>query len=184
MGKGLKLRYIRTAAGGIWQALLRLQEGILIVASVLFVSDIFIDVIMRYVIRKPLLGIEELAPVFALWVYFIGASYASHEHSHIYAGLMHVLLKNKQRASSTMTVVAGAITFGLSCYGIVLAHWLLMWGIERGEHSIYLSLSETYLQSSVFAGFILMSLYFLTELIKNTRECSFRWAKVGEEVHG
>lgn len=165
----MKIQRVKKVILAAHISMARLLKAIIIVASMMLTFNLFIDVIMRYIVRKPLLGIEEFAPIFALWLYFVGASYGSYEHSHVYAGLLHVLLKERQFASRITTAVTSVITFSLSCYVIILSYQLLRWVLASGKSSLYLRLSGAYSISAVFLGFVLMSFYFLIDAIRDSR---------------
>lgn len=46
------------------------------------------QVVMRYGLESPFLGIEELAPMLALWAYFLGMIYATRDQDHISGGIV------------------------------------------------------------------------------------------------
>lgn len=128
----------------------------------------FVEVMLRYVLHRPLMGIEEIIPLGAMWLYFIGASYGSYKRTHIKAEVVEVMAKNPRTVVITR-VVASAITFGLSLY---LCKWGLdffIFGLTAGQLSATLFIPMVYSQSAVFFGLILMTFYFLIELIDRVR---------------
>ena len=62
----------------------------MICLGLLMASQVF----MRYVLELPFLGMEELAPMLALWIYFSGMAYCSRERDHIEGGLLSLLTQN------------------------------------------------------------------------------------------
>jgi TRAP-type transport system small permease protein len=161
----------RLAARGcyIWTALLKLQRVVMLVAICVCASAIMTEVVMRYVLKKSIVGIEELAAYLAFWLYFIGASYGTYERSHIKAELTHLLLKNPRHYAASRALTS-FISFALSSYAIVLAYRYAEWGIRRMEQSNSTFLGNTYpvlyFQFSLLVGFALMCFYFLIEFLQ------------------
>src|SRR5699024_5984200 len=83
-------------AKAIWHLLLHAQRTILIVCSLLLVIGLGATVVMRYILKIDLFGLEELLVIPAFWLYFIGASFGTYEKSHISAELVSVYVKNEK----------------------------------------------------------------------------------------
>ena len=59
-------------------------QGVLLFITLLGIAIlVFIQVILRYVLHHPLMGIEELLLFPTIWLYFLGSANASVEHTHI-----------------------------------------------------------------------------------------------------
>ena len=69
----------------VWNGLLIVQRGFIIIAGCVVAVLIFIEVMLRYVFGSPLFGVEEMVTLIAMWLYFLGASYGAYERSHIKA---------------------------------------------------------------------------------------------------
>ena len=159
---------VKVATGPLWCGLDRLQRVILIVTSVFISVFMFVEVVLRYVFNKPLMGIEEIVPLGAFWLYFIGASYGSYKRTHIKAEVVEMLVKSPRTVAVTKAV-ASAITFGL---GLYLCKWgldFLVYALTQGQLSATLFIPMQYSQSAVFFGLVLMTFYFLIEMIDNIR---------------
>jgi len=162
---------LKSARGAMWQGLDRLQQIVLIVTSLFISIFMFVEVMLRYVFHKPIMGIEEILPLGAFWLYFIGAAYGSYKRSHIKAEVVEMMVKNPRRVAITR-VVASVITFGVSLY---LCKWgfdFFIYGLTQGQFSATLFIPMVYSQSAVFFGLILMTFYFLIELIDRVRAVS------------
>ena len=158
----------KIARGAMWQGMDRLQQIILILTSVFISVFMFVEVILRYVFHKPVMGIEEIVPLGAFWLYFIGASYGSYKRTHIKAEVIEMMTENPRTVAVTRVVVS-VITFGLSLY---LCKWgfdFFVYGLTQGQFSATLFIPMVYSQSAVFFGLILMTFYFLIELIDRVR---------------
>ena len=145
-----------------------LQRWFLIIAGCLITVLVFIEVMLRYVFESPLFGIEELIVFIAMWLYFIGAALGAHDRSHIKADVIHVWVKSA-RGMAIIHTINSVITVTLSA---IMASWCydyFLFGIQKGGQSPALRIPLVLPQSAVFVGAILMTLYFLVELVDNFR---------------
>jgi TRAP-type C4-dicarboxylate transport system permease small subunit len=159
---------LKGARGTMWHGLDRLQQIILLATSVFISVFMFVEVMLRYVFHRPLMGIEEILPLGAFWLYFIGASYGSYKRTHIKAEVIEMMVKNPRRVA-IIEVVASFIAFGVALY---LCKWGLdffIYGLTQGQFSATLFIPMVYSQSAVFFGLVLMTFYFLIELIDRVR---------------
>jgi TRAP-type C4-dicarboxylate transport system permease small subunit len=113
--------------------------------------------------------VEELITMIAMWMYFLGASYGAFERSHIKAELVHLWFK-KPRSLAVINSIGSLITVALSLIMVSWSYPYFVWGIQEGEMSQALLLPMVLSQSAVFVGAILMSIYFIAELVDNILE--------------
>ena len=85
----------------------------------------------------------------------------------IKAELIHIWFK-RPRSYALVKAISSLITFILSIIMISWTYPYFVWGLTKGETSQALLIPMVLSQSAIFAGAILMSLYFLTELIDYT----------------
>ena len=153
----------------IWNGLLYFQKGFIIIAGCVVTVLIFIEVMLRYVFGSPLFGVEELITMIAMWMYFLGAAYGAYERSHIKAELIHLWFK-EPRSLAVINSIGSLITVVLSLIMVSWSYPYFVWGIQEGEMSQALLLPMVLSQSAVFFGAILMSIYFIAELVDNILE--------------
>ncbi|MBW1690800.1 MAG: TRAP transporter small permease [Deltaproteobacteria bacterium] len=153
----------------IWKGLLFFQKWFMIVAGFIVTVLVFVEVLLRYVFGSPLFGVEEMVCLIAMWLYFIGASYGAYERSHIKAELVHLWFKTS-RSHAFISTISSSITFFLCVLMIKWSYPYFIWGLKKGETSQALLLPMVLSQSAIFFGSILMSLYFLVELVDHIRE--------------
>jgi len=130
---------------------------------------VFVEVMLRYVFGSPLFGVEEMVCLIAMWLYFIGASYGAYDRTHIKAELIHLWFKTR-RSKAVVNSLSSLITLALSLIMIKWSYPYLIWGIKKGETSQALLLPMVLSQSAIFFGAVLMSLYFLVELVDHILE--------------
>lgn len=150
----------------LWDTLLRAQRIIMLLTICITTAAVFLEVIMRYFLNTPLVGIEELAAYVAFWLYFIGGSYGSYERSHISADLSQLIFKNKVNYAKAHFV--SSLISGLAIlYILPWAYEYVKWGFEMNEQSrsTFLgdSFSVVYFQASILVGLSLMCFYFFVE---------------------
>jgi TRAP-type C4-dicarboxylate transport system permease small subunit len=153
----------------IWNGLLHLQKWFIIAGGCFVTVLVFVEVLLRYVFGSPLFGVEELVCLIAMWLYFIGASYGAYERSHIKAELVHLWFKTP-RSHAFINTISSSITLFLCVLMIKWSYPYFIWGLKKGETSQALLLPMVLSQSAIFFGSILMSLYFLVELVDHIRE--------------
>ena len=93
----------------------RLLEGVLVVLLLGMVLMVFGNVVLRYGFNSSILISEELARYFFVWLTFLGAVVAFHEHSHL--GIETLVQRFSRRgrlicmAASNVIIILCAIVF-------------------------------------------------------------------------
>ena len=154
---------IKKTISFVWNALLKFQQYIMIICSILIILGISTQAAFRYLFQLDFYGLDELIVIVAFWLYFMGSSYGSFEQSHIKADVVSVYIKN-EKAKQLLQLIASLITTGIS---LLITYWALqffIWGIVRQAKSPVLGIPMVIPQSAIFIGFILMSMYSLVYL--------------------
>ncbi len=151
--------------------------GLMISVTVL----VFIQVLLRYVFRAPLMGIEEILLFPTVWLYFVGGINASCEESQIVARVLEIVLKKKRSVYFLRTLAA--------VVSLVVLVWLCYWSYDFLRYSLRMSKESAtlyipliYAEASVFAGFTLMGAYTVVEAFRNFH--IFKTAPADELVNG
>ncbi len=126
------------------------------------------QVFMRYVISLPFLGMEEMAPMLALWIYFIGMAYSSRERDHIEGGVMTLITQNRTvllslRLLGTVICLIALVIF--LKYAIDFASF----NIKVNRKSAYMRLPKYLWDFSMLFGFGLMIFYLALQAFLETR---------------
>lgn len=149
--------------------LLKFQRVILLSTIVFCTLALFIEIVVRYILRTSFVGIEEMAAYVAFWMYFIGASYGSYERNHIKAELIHLLFGTSKKYAISRAI-SSLISFGVTAFAIPWAFNYLLWGISMNEQSQATFLGSTYpvfwFQASIPVGMSLMALYSFVEFVQ------------------
>ncbi|MDK2986559.1 MAG: TRAP-type transport system small permease protein [Clostridia bacterium] len=152
----------------IWNGLLRIQRGIMIFSSIFVIIVISLAVVLRYIFKTDLYGLEEIVTLVAFWLYFIGSSYGSYEKSQISADILTMYLRNKKH-KQIVTIIASLITTAMSILGTYWAFQFFVWGIVMRAASPVYRIPMVIPQSSIFISFCLMSLYNLVYLFEDIK---------------
>lgn len=160
----------------IWKWLAGVQQHIVVLSIVLCLGAVLVQVVLRAIVRVSLFGTPEIAIMSAWWLYLIGASTGAWERSHIKAEILHVAFQRNPQKLALVRVISDGLTV-LLC--IVATHWAFIYflrAFEIGRRSFYLKIPWTYAQASLAVGFILMSFYFLVELVDHVLQLRGRRA--------
>lgn len=140
------------------KALISAQRWILFICCVCVVIGLFAQVILRYVFGTALLGLSEIILIPTLWMYFIGASYASAQGTHISANVLQAYIGNV-RAKAVIRAIVAVISLVV---GLVLSWWACLYvdhSLNRPGHTSVFELPLISVQSAVLVGFFLMTFY-------------------------
>lgn len=128
----------------------------------------FVQVITRYVLQVPVMGLEETMLYPTLWLYILGAVNASRENTHIRANVLEIFLTTKQQ--HTVLAIVGEII------SLVVGLWLLSWAWDYTRYawrvwkeSPTLYIPTFYSDVALLAGLALMMLYTAWHLFRHIR---------------
>lgn len=126
------------------------------------------QVFMRYVIASPFLGIEELAPMLALWVYFIGMAYCTRERDHIEGGVLTLITQNRKtllsvRLFGTVVCLTTVVIFAWFAWDFAA------YNLSLNRKSTYMRLPKYIWDFSMVLGFALMILYLALQAFLEAR---------------
>ncbi|WP_228050909.1 TRAP transporter small permease [Pontibacterium sinense] len=127
------------------------------------------QVVMRYGLESPFLGIEELAPMLALWGYFLGMVYATRDQDHISGGIVALIFKNH----TLIQVIRLAGSFACLLAVCVFGYFALkfaQFNLDLNRKSIYMRWPKYLWDFSMVSGFALMAFYYCLQIIAEIRD--------------
>jgi TRAP-type C4-dicarboxylate transport system permease small subunit len=126
----------------------------------------FVQVITRYVLQVPVMGLEETMLYPTLWLYILGSVNASRENTHIRANVLEIFLKSPRQ--HTVLAIIGEII------SLVVGLWLLTWAWDYTRYawrvwreSPTLYIPTFYADIALTAGLALMMVYTLLHLVRH-----------------
>ncbi|SDJ30872.1 TRAP transporter small permease [Aliiruegeria lutimaris] len=136
----------------------------------------FVQVITRYVLQIPVMGLEETMLYPTVWLYMLGAVNASRENTHIRANVLEIWLTTKRQ--HTVLAIVGEII------SLIVGLWLLSWAWDFTRYSWRvwkesptLYIPTFYSDISLFIGLALMMLYTALHLLRHIRTLSRETAR-------
>lgn len=127
---------------------------------------VFIQVILRYVLNSPLMGIEELLLFPTIWLYTIGNANSALERNLLSAPVIYSFIKDPKKYKITK-IITGLTSFIISCWLTYWAYHYLRYSVRVQKLSSSLYIPLVYAESFFFIGFLLMSVYIFIEVIDN-----------------
>jgi len=128
----------------------------------------FVQVVTRYVLQVPVMGLEETIMYPTLWLYIFGAVNASRENSHIRANVLEIFLKTDRQ--HTILAIAGELI------SLTVGIWLLTWAWDYTRYawrvwreSPTLYIPTFYADVALLVGMVLMMAYTCIHLVKHVR---------------
>jgi len=147
----------------IWNGMYSIQTFILFFLMLGVAFLVFIQVILRYVLHAPLMGIEELLLFPSIWLYMLGGASASWERSHISCGVLTLYIK-RPKSVAVFHTLKGLVS-------LVVCLWLTYWAFgyfqysfKVGKASALLYIPLIYGESAIFISLALMSFYTAVEV--------------------
>ena len=144
------------------------------------------QVFLRYVLRMPLLGIEELCYFPTIWLYLGAAVKASSEKGQLVARVLEICIK-KQKTVYGLRSIAAIVSTGILC-------WLTYWGYDLLKYSLRMEkMTDTLflpwllIEAVPFIAFAMMLVYAAIEAweyFKAYTTTDPGMEKVAEEVAG
>ena len=128
----------------------------------------FVQVISRYILELPVMGLEEMALIPTMWLYILGSVNASREDTQIRANVLEIFLK-----SDLSRRILHLISDLLS---LIISTWLALWAwkffsysLRVGKETPTLYLPTFIYESALFIGLVLMSLFTLSHVFRNIK---------------
>lgn len=126
------------------------------------------QVLMRYVLQWPFLGIEEMAPLLALWCYFAGMIYSTRHRSHIEGGVLRSLSSNPAVINAAR-LVGTAVSLGALLVFIYYAYSIAQFNVSIGRKSVYLRWPRYIWDFAFLGGMAGMAFYLFVQLLFEVR---------------
>lgn len=169
--RGMPLTRIYAGLGSVYAVERRiawLMRVIMFAAIIALGLLMATQVFMRYVISAPFLGIEELAPLLAVWVYFLGMAYGSRERDHIEGGMMTLVIKSPRvltalRLLGSVATLVTVVIFLRFAWDFVAFNWSV------GRRSTYMRLPKVLWDISLLIGLALMTFYAALQALAEMR---------------
>ncbi|MBQ4825856.1 TRAP transporter small permease subunit [Leisingera sp. HS039] len=129
----------------------------------------FVQVVTRYLLQIPVMGLEETMLYPTVWLYLLGAVNASREDTHIRANVLEIAIKT-ERGHTVLAIIGEVIS-------LTVGLWLLSWAWEYTQYawrvwkeSPTLYLPTFFSEVALAAGLALMMLYTAVHLLRHIKD--------------
>ena len=148
----------------LWRLLVGLERFILVATGVCAVLAVVLSVLMRYVFKTDLYGVEEIIIILAMWLYFIGGAYGSYKDCHIKADVLSVYVTSPRLKRALGIFVA--LVAVVCCAVLVKWSWVyLAFTMKIKAKTVSLRLPLIISQLPICLCFFLSLLYSVFHLV-------------------
>lgn len=153
----------------IYRVIITVQRFICYICAVALPLIITYQVILRYVLKAPLMGIEELQTFFIIWLYMMGGSVASEQRSHIECGILTLYIK-KERSKAIFNCFKALFSLVVCTWLTYWAYWFFDYSFNLWKTSDILRIPMFFGESAMFIGLIFMLFFAVLELVDYIRQ--------------
>lgn len=148
--------------------LVKLQKLITVILAVSVLLIVVAQVLLRYVFKAPLMGIEELLFFPAIWLYMLGGANASQERNHIECGILTLYIK-KPKSMMIFNVVKNTVSVFVGVWLLYWAYWLFSYSLNLWKTSDLLYIPMFFMEAAPFVGLVLMVFYAVLQLFDSIK---------------
>jgi TRAP-type C4-dicarboxylate transport system permease small subunit len=138
---------------------------LIVLGGAIVTLTVVLQVVLRYIFKLPLFGLEEFSRLIAVWVYFLGAVFGTKLDSHVQGDVVERFFQ-----TSRPRAVVKVITWSLSLVVCSLFFYhsakYSVWLYGTGERTTGLWWPRITSVGSMFFGAIFMTLYSIANVVK------------------
>ena len=160
--------YLSTIENKTWRAIytviVKIQRFFAFAAVIIVPCLVVYQVFLRYVLKAPLMGIEELELFPIIWLYMIGGSVASEQRNHIECGILTLYIK-KPKSMALFLCFKSLFSCAVGVYLSYWGWWYFSYSLKLWKTSDILRIPMFFAEGIIFVGFALMLFFTLIELV-------------------
>ena len=154
---------------GIYRVIISVQRFVCYICAIALPLIITYQVILRYVLKAPLMGIEELMTFFIIWLYMMGGSVASEQRTHIECGILTLYIK-KEKTMAIFKVCKSIFSMIVCAWLTRWAFWFFTYSFKLWKTSDILNIPMFFGESAMFIGLVFMLFFGIIELIDYVKD--------------
>ena len=159
------------------RAITWLYLSCIVISGLVIFLAMVLEVLLRYLLKMNLFGIDEIILCFAIWFYFFGGINGSKEDSQVRADIISVLF-HSEKVSWAIRIVSRVIEIIVTIFLTILAYDLIIVNIARMPTTQGLKIPLIIPQLAILIGWTLMAIYNIGHLL--TSLASPKWKKDSE----
>ncbi|MCF8108914.1 MAG: TRAP transporter small permease [Desulfohalobiaceae bacterium] len=146
------------------QLMVKIQRTFLFYLLLVLTAGMLLEIGVRYFFNQSIFGLSDFIGYSSVWLYAVGASFATYEKSHIKAEFINALVRS-DRTRHIFRLIAALISAFMSAVFTKWSYELCVYSVQVGEKTQAYPVPKVVFQSSFFVGGILMTIYFLWEAL-------------------
>ena len=146
----------------------KFASALIIAGGVLVTLTVVLQVILRYIFKVPLFGLEEFSRLIAVWVYFLGAIFGTKWDAHVQGDVAGRLFST-DRSKAVIKVIAWVLSLVVCILFLYHSATYSIWLYGTGERTTGLWWPRIYSVGSMLFGSFFMTLYSIANVIKYSR---------------
>ena len=150
----------------VYWVIITVQRLVCYICAIALPLIITYQVILRYVLKAPLMGIEELMTFFIIWLYMMGGSVASEQRTHISCGILTLYIK-KEKTMAIFKCCNNLFSMIVCIWLTRWAFWYFTYSFNLWKTSDILKIPMFFGESAMFIGLVFMLFFGVLELIDN-----------------
>ena len=143
----------------------RIGTVLIVVGGGVIALTVVLQVLLRYVFKVPLFGLEEFSRLVAVWVYFIGAIYGTKYDSHVQGDVAERFFRSP-RAKSVVKITTWCLSLVVCALFFYHAAIYCIWIYNTGERTTGLWWPRITSVGSMFFGAFFMTLYSAVNVVR------------------
>lgn len=164
----------------IYGIIIFVQRTVCYICAIALPLIICYQVVLRYVLKAPLMGIEELMTFFIIWLYMMGGSVASEQRNHIECGILTLYMK-KDRTIKIFKCLKALFSVIVCSWLIYWAFWFFQYSLKMWKTSDILNIPMFFGESAMFIGLAFMLFFAVLELLEYVGDL-IHFLKEGKQV--
>ncbi|ARK31211.1 TRAP transporter small permease [Halalkalibacter krulwichiae] len=143
------------------------EEIFLVIFTVIMVTAIFVQVVMRYVLGSSLAWSEELARYCFIWLVYLGISYGVKKQRHIKVDIILLFLKDRWKI--VVNILANVIFLSFAIFVVVYGYDIAKTVLTYGQKSpaLQIPMGLVYLATPVGMG--VTALRLIQQIVRQVR---------------
>ena len=140
-------------------------SALIIIGGALVTLTVVLQVLLRYVFKVPLFGLEEFSRLIAVWVYFLGAIFGTKWDSHVQGDVAERIFSTP-RSKSILKTITWLLSLIVCILFLYHSATYCIWLYGTGERTTGLWWPRIYSVGSMLFGAFFMTLYSIVNVIK------------------
>jgi len=156
---------IKTACAAADRVFDKSATALIVIGGVMVTLTVVLQVVLRYVFKVPLFGLEEFSRLIAVWVYFLGAIFGTKFDAHVQGDVAGRVFTSP-RARAVVKTVAWCLSLTVCALFLYHSATYSLWLYETGERTTGLWWPRIYSVGSMLFGAVFMTVYSVANVVK------------------